>query len=190
MAEDNIADDTQARQLMNDFFKPQGPLLKYQQLYPNLHYNMCKILHQVEALYSDISQTTDISDIDIKLCIRILMESIQKIKSKCEYEKKLSTQLSEVHSWYFRWKLEAFFLDINPFPLANSAQTFEETMTQWAQWEEFSQILGKFSSARDVLYKSLVSKDPHPRDYGGGRRSPTYGQSRQVVPTGIKLSNN
>ena len=144
MAEDNIADDTQARQLMNDFFKPQGPLLKYQQLYPNLHYTMCKILHQVEALYSDISQTTDISDIDIKLCIRILMESIQKIKSKREYQKnlentnnlivdseeKLSSQLSEVHSWYFRWKLESDFLDINPFPLANSAQKFNETMTQ------------------------------------------------------------
>ena len=89
MAEDNIADDTQARQLMNDFFKPQGPLLKYQQLYPNLHYTMCKILHQVEALYSAISQTTDISDIDIKLCVRILIESIQKIKSKCEYQKNL-----------------------------------------------------------------------------------------------------
>ena len=111
--------------------------------------------------------------------IRVLMESIpQKIKGKREPQKnlintnnlivdseeKLSSQLSQVHTWYYIWKLEKEFLEENLFPLADSTQTYLDTMEQWAKWEQFSQIMGKFSSARDVLYKSLVSKDPHPRD--------------------------
>ena len=177
MADENISDETWARSLMNDFVKPQGHLLKYQCLYPNLHYNICNLLDKVKALYSEINQTTDITNIDIKWCVTVLMASIPKIKSKCEYkanlentysllldsEEKLSSNLSEVHSWYFRSKVEVDFLELNPFPLANSAQQFGETMSHWAECEDLYQVLGKFSSAQDVLYKSIVSTDPHPR---------------------------